>query len=236
MTPYPDLPGRFALVTGGTSGIGAACVERLSREGVTIAFTGGDERRGEALAGETGATFIPCDSADRAQSDQAVKQALSLGGNRLDVLVTNSDLQTQASIEVTSPAEFGRLIEVNLTAVFRTARVCFAAMRSSGGGTMIHVASDAGIRAAHEAPAYSVASAGVLAMAELLAAEGAPERIRANAVCPGHIPPGTEGVTVAGDVASLVAWLASDEAAHVSGATLRADGGAGAAMLVDTRV
>ncbi len=120
------------------------------------------------------------------------------------------------------------MIEANLTAVFRVGRACFAPMRASGGGSIIHVASDAGIRAVHETAAYSVACAGVIAVAELFAAEGAPHGIRANAVCRG-------GVTSGEDVASVVAWLADAESAPMSGATLRVDGGAGAAMVLDTR-
>jgi NAD(P)-dependent dehydrogenase (short-subunit alcohol dehydrogenase family) len=165
------------------------------------------------------------DHRDRASSDEAVEQALALGRGRLDVLVTGAGMLFEGSIEATPEAAFRELLEANLTSMFRTARACFRVMRAQGGGSMIHVASDAGIRAAHEIAAYSVTSAGVIAASELFAAEGAPHRIRSNAVCPRT---GT-------DVASLVAWLASDESAHVNGATLRVDDAAGAAMVLDTR-
>jgi NAD(P)-dependent dehydrogenase (short-subunit alcohol dehydrogenase family) len=99
-------------------------------------------------------------------------------------------------------------------------------MRARGGGSMIHVTSEAGIRAAHETAAYSIASAGVIALSELFAAQGAEHGIRANAVCP------RAGV----DFVPVVAWLASDASAHVNGATIRVDDGAGAAMVLDTRV
>ena len=147
------------------------------------------------------------------------------GGGRVDVLVTCPDMHFEGSIEATSEAVFRELIETNLSSVFRIGRDCFNAMREQGGGSMIHVTSDAGIRAEHSLAAYSVASAGVIALSELFAAEGAPYGIRSNAVCPG---PGV-------DAASVVAWLASDAAAHVSGATLRVDDAAGAAMVLDTR-
>jgi NAD(P)-dependent dehydrogenase (short-subunit alcohol dehydrogenase family) len=130
------------------------------------------------------------------------------------------------SIEATSEAVFRELLEVNLTAAFRVSRACFGAMRAQGGGSMIHIASDAGVRAAHDTAAYSVMSAGVIALAELFAAEGAAYGIRSNALCPRS---GT-------DVAPIVAWLASDESSHMSGATLRVDDAAGAAMTVDTRI
>jgi NAD(P)-dependent dehydrogenase (short-subunit alcohol dehydrogenase family) len=130
------------------------------------------------------------------------------------------------SIESTSEPVFRELLEADLSAAFRVGRECFQAMRTQGGGSMIHVASDAGIRAAHETAAFSVMSAGVIALAELFAAEGAAHGIRSNAVCPRA---GT-------DVAAIVSWLASEESAEVNGATLRVDGAAGAAMVVDTRV
>ena len=230
MTVRLGLEGRRGLVIGGTSEIGTACVQRLCEEGMTIAFTGSDRHRGELIARETGGSFLESDARDRASSARAVAQALELVAGRLDVLVTNAGRLLEGSIEATPEADFRELLEANLTSPFRVARACFQQMRTSGGGSMIVVASDAGIRAAHETAAYSVTSAGVIAVAELFAAEGAAHGIRCNAVCPGN----TVGATQA-DVASLIAWLACDESAHLTGATLRIDGGAGAAMLHDTR-
>jgi NAD(P)-dependent dehydrogenase (short-subunit alcohol dehydrogenase family) len=257
MTASYDLEGRVALVTGGTSGIGKACVARLQKEGMLVAFTGRSRGRGEAVARETGAAFIPCDHRDREGSDRAVEQALELADGRLDVLVANAGILFQGPIEATPELIFRELLEVNLTAVFRISRACFGPMRDRGGGSMIHIASDAGIRAVHEIAAYSVTKAGVIAVSELFGAQGAPYGIRANAVCPGDVVPGVQATPVgheshaedpAGwvlppsgrfgtgdDIAGLVAWLSSDESAHMTGATVRIDGGTGAAMRALTR-
>jgi NAD(P)-dependent dehydrogenase (short-subunit alcohol dehydrogenase family) len=257
MTAGLGLDGRTALVTGGTSGIGRACVERLRAEGMAVAFTGRSRVRGEAVARDTGATFLECDHRDREASDEAVDRALALGDGRIDVLVANAGILFQGAVEETPEAAFRELLEVNLTAVFRISRACFGAMSDHGGGSMIHVASDAGIRAVHEIAAYSVTKAGVVAISELFAAEGAPHGIRSNAVCPGDILPGVQA-TPAGhqdhaedpsgwvlppsgrfgrgeDVAALAAWLASRESSHMTGATLRIDGGTGAALRIATR-
>lgn len=254
---YPELAGRAALVTGGTSGIGKACVERLRAEEMTVLFTGRNEARGEAVATATGARFLPCDARDRVASDRAVERALELGGGRLDVLVANAGILMGGPIEQTPEDAFRELIEVNLTALFRVSRACFGPMRDQGGGSMIHICSDSGIRGIHEIPAYSVTKAGAVAASELFAAEGAPHGIRANAVCPGDVVPGVQATPVGfehhaespegwtlppsgrfgtgEDVAGLVAWLASDESSHMTGATLRIDGGAGAAFRATTR-
>jgi NAD(P)-dependent dehydrogenase (short-subunit alcohol dehydrogenase family) len=222
-----------------------------------VAFTGRSGGRGEKTARETGADFIECDHRDREASDRAVEQVQELAEGRLDALVANAGILFQGPIEATPEAVFRELLEVNLTALFRVSRRCFEQMRKNGGGSMIHVASDAGIRAVHEIAAYSVTKAGVIAVSELFGAEGAPYGIRSNAVCPGDIVPGVQA-TPAGheehaedpagwvlppsgrfgtgeDVAGLVAWLAADESAHMTGATLRIDGGTGAAMRVLTR-
>jgi NAD(P)-dependent dehydrogenase (short-subunit alcohol dehydrogenase family) len=204
MTAGLGLEGRCALVTAGTSESGRACIRRLRDEGMTV---------------------IEHDQLDLASSEEAVTRALQLGGGRLDVVVTNPGMVFDGSIESTPETVFRELLEANLTSRFRVGRASFAAMRAQGGGSMIHVASDAGIRADHATAACSVMSAGAIAVAELFAAEGAPHGIRSNAVCP----------RAGADAASVVVWLASDQSAHVSGATLRVDGGAGAAMLVDTR-
>ena len=256
MTAY-GLEGRVALVTGGTSGIGKVVVERLRAEGMRVAFTGRSEERGAAVAAATGATFIRADARDRTACDGSVEEALVLSGGRLDVLVANAGILFQGPIEATPEAAFRELVEVNLTALFRYSRACFGPMRAQGGGSMIHIASDTGIRGIHDIAAYSVTKAGAVAVSELFAAEGAPHGVRANAVCPGDVVPGVQA-TPAGhedhvenpeswvlppsgrfgtgeDVAGLVAWLASDESAHMTGATLRIDGGAGAAMRAVTQ-
>jgi NAD(P)-dependent dehydrogenase (short-subunit alcohol dehydrogenase family) len=254
---YPELQGRVALVTGGNSGIGRACVERLSQEGMTVAFTGRNEERGEAVAAATGARFVLTDHRDRSASDAAVEEALRIGQGRLDVLVANAGILMGGPIEETPEDAFKELLEVNLTALFRDSRACFAAMKSGGGGSLVHICSDAGIRGIHEIAAYSVTKAGAIAVSELFAAEGASHGIRSNAVCPGDVVPGVQA-TPAGfehhaespdgwtlppigrfgtgeDVAGLVAWLASDESKHMTGATLRIDGGNGAAFRAMTR-
>ncbi len=228
MTVRLGLEGRCGLVIDGTTEISAACVQRLREEGMSIRFAAPDPVRGESLARRTGATFVECDQRDRTSCDQAVKHALELGGGRLDVLVTAAAVALDGSLEATPEADFRQLLEANLTAPFRIARACLPAMRAQGGGSIVHVASDSGIRAAHERAAMSVAAAGVIAAAELFGAEGAAHGVRANAVCPNDDVGGA-------DVASLVAWLASDDSVHVTGAALRIDAGAGAAMVVDTR-
>jgi NAD(P)-dependent dehydrogenase (short-subunit alcohol dehydrogenase family) len=226
------LDGRRALIIDGTSEIGRACVQRLHGEGMEVVFTGSDRERGEATAREIGGTFLECDLRDREACDRTVERGLEFAGGRLDVLVTQAATVLEGSIEATPEATFRELLEVDLTAVFRVTRACFQPMRARGRGSMIHVASDAGIRAAHEMAAHSVLSAGLIAVAELFAAEGAPLGVRSNAVCPGGMPPANAH---APEVASVVAWLACDESAHVSGATVRVDGASGAAMVQNTR-
>ncbi|MGP0035734.1 MAG: SDR family NAD(P)-dependent oxidoreductase [Solirubrobacteraceae bacterium] len=188
-----------ALLMGDGSDVAQACAERLREDGMTVVLT---------------------------TADRSVQDAAELGRSGLDVLVTCPELRVDGSIEGTPEAVFRELLAVNLSAVFKTGRESFAAMRKQGRGSMIHIASDAGIRAAHEMAAFSVMSAGVIALAELFAAEGAAHGIRSNAVCPRSDT----------DIAAVVSWLASEESAHLSGATLRVDAAAGAAMVLDTRV
>ena len=247
-----ELRGRTALVTGGTSGIGRAVVEALAAAGMSVAFTGRSPERGAEVAAGAGARFIPADAADRRQCDQSVETALAALGGRLDLLVANAAIVFAEPLVETPEAVLRELVEVNLTSTFRYSRACFEIMRSQGGGSIVHMASDAAIRGIHHIPVYSLTKAGVLALSEALAAEAAPHGVRVNAVCPGAVAPGVQS-TIAGyehhaedaskwgpapsgrhgrgdDIAQAVLWLASDAAEHVSGATLRIDGAASAAM------
>ena len=238
---------RSALVTGGTGGIGSAIVRRLRADGYDVVFCGRDEARGAALEGATGAIFRRADATDRAACDASVTFALERLG-RVDLLVANAGVLAEGPLAGMSDEEFERLVETNLTSTFRYARALFAPMRRQGSGVMVMVASDSAIRGSHRIPAYSAVKAGVVAIAELLGAEGAAYGIRANAVCPGNTLPGMAGddparwrpttsgaFATAHDVAASVAFLASAEAAHINGATLRIDGATGAAMQSVTR-
>jgi NAD(P)-dependent dehydrogenase (short-subunit alcohol dehydrogenase family) len=200
-----------ALITGEQSDTAQACAQRLREAGMTVVLS---------------------------PTDRAVHDARELAGHGgVDVLVTCPEMRLEGSIESTPESAFRDLLALNLTAAFRVGRECFQLMRERGAGAMIHIASDAGIRANHKTAAHSVTSAGVIAVAELFAAEGAPHGVRSNAVCPGAViaAPRRGRSGTGADVASLVAWLSCDESAHMTGATLRVDDGMGAAMVIDTR-
>jgi meso-butanediol dehydrogenase / (S,S)-butanediol dehydrogenase / diacetyl reductase len=238
---------RSALVTGGTGGIGSAIVRRLRADGYGVVFCGRDDERGGELEAATGALYRHADATDRAACDASVAFALEHFG-RIDLLVANAGILVQGPLARTSDEDFERLVEINLTSAFRYGRALFEPMRRDGGGSQVLIASDSAIRGSHRIPAYSVAKAGVVAVAELLGAEGAPHRIRVNTVCPGNTLPGMAGDDATGwratasgsfatgaDVAAAVAFLASDDAAHINGATLRIDGATGAALQAATR-
>jgi len=236
-----------ALVTGGTGGIGSAIVRRLRSTGYEVVFCGRDEQRGAALARETGAVFCAADATDRAQSDASVAFALERLGH-VDLFVAAAGVLVEGPLAATTDEELDALVETNLTSTFRYGRALFAPMRQRGSGSMVLIASDSAIRGSHRIPAYSVVKAGVVALAELFASEGAPYGMRANAVCPGNTLPGMAGddpgawratasgaFATADDVAAAVEFLASSDAAHINGATLRIDGGTGAAFQAVTR-
>jgi NAD(P)-dependent dehydrogenase (short-subunit alcohol dehydrogenase family) len=253
----PELTGRTAFVTGGTSGIGRAIVEQLADAGMQVAFTGRDGNRGVVVAAATRGAFIRADAADRAQCDECVDQALAFLGGRIDLFVASAAIVFESPLEATPEPIFRELLEVNLTSTFRYSRACFEAMREQGGGSIVHIVSDAALRGIHKIPAYSVTKAGMLALSEALAAEGAPHGVRVNAICPGAVFPGVQstpkgfedhaedastwGAAPSGrhgtgaDIAKAVVWLASGAAEHVSGATLRIDGAASAAMRAGAR-
>lgn len=246
-----------ALVTGGTSGIGRAIVERLCADGFRVAFTGRNVERGLAVADSTGAAFISADSASRPAVDRAVDEALSWLRGRLDLLVNNAAIVYEGPLESTPDEVMDELFEVNVTAARRYATAAFSVMREQRSGVVVNIASDSAIRGIAKLPAYSVTKAALLAVSDLLAAEGAPYGIRCNAVCPGATHPGMRSTATgfdshaendahwgpapsgrhgrAVDVAAVVSWLASAEAAHVSGATIRVDGAASAALRGVTR-
>lgn len=247
---------RTALVLGGTGNMGRAVVQMLARNGYRVVFTGRNAARGENLAHEAGAKFIAADLNDREATSACIDQSLQ-ELRRIDVFVSLAGLVLVSPLRLTSETLFREVLEVNLTSVFRWTRAAFNHMRAHGGGAIVHVVSDAALRGIHHIPVYSTAKSGLLAMSELFAAEGAACGIRVNAICPGATVPGVQATIVGregdaenhldwgaapsgrhglpSDIAKAVLWLVSDEATHVSGATLRVDGAASAAMRGGTR-
>jgi len=243
---------RTAFVTGGTSGIGRSIVEQLAGAGMEVVFTGRNADRARMVSEDTGARFLPSDARDRAACDTATGQMLTHFGGAPDLFVSCAAIVFESPLTETSDEIFREVLEVNLTSTFRLSRDIFNAMKVRKSGSIVHVVSDSALIGIHHLPAYSVSKAGLLATSEALAAEAVMHGVRVNAICPGATHPGVQstvdgyehhaendggwGAAPSGrhgrgeDIGRAVLWLASDQAEHVAGATLRIDGGASAAM------
>ena len=244
---------RSALVTGGTGGIGSAIVRRLRTNGYEVVFCGRDEQRAAVLERATGAVFCRADATDRAACDASVAFALERLG-RVDLFVANAGVMVEGSLAETTDQEFELLLETNLTSTFRYAREVLPALRETR-GSLVLVASDAGVWGETPIGAYSVSKRAVIMLTRMLAVEAGPGGVRVNAVCPGDTEPGMV-TTVGGrhtlpdtsewtrpplgtlvharDVAASVSFLASDEARTITGADLLIDGGMRAALRANT--
>jgi NAD(P)-dependent dehydrogenase (short-subunit alcohol dehydrogenase family) len=242
-----------ALVTGGTSGIGEAIVELLAAEGARVVFTGRDRIRGERVAARTGAAFVRADVRERGAAGASVEEAVArLGG--LEIVVLNAGVLCEATLSETSDEQWDSVIDTNLTAPFRHARAALPPLRATRGSVVL-VASDAGVWGETPIGAYSVSKRALIMLTRMLAVEAGPHGVRVNAVCPGDTEPGMV-TTVGGrdtlpdtsewtrpplgrlvharDVAAAVAFLASEDARTITGADLLIDGGMRAALRANT--
>lgn len=239
-----------ALVTGGTSGIGEAIVVRLRAAGAAVAFTGRDAERGAATAARTGATFVRADVRDAGAVAASLDAAASaLGG--LDALVLNAGVLHEAPLSETTDDAWDAVLETNLIGPYRYALACLPALRAAGGGSIVLVASDAGVWGEVPIGAYSVSKRAAIMLAQMLGTEAGPAGIRVNAVCPGDTLPGMatriEGradpgdpagwlvppvgrIGTAQDTAAAVEFFLSPDSSFVNGAVLLVDGGMRASL------
>jgi meso-butanediol dehydrogenase/(S,S)-butanediol dehydrogenase/diacetyl reductase len=243
---------RAALVTGGGTGIGAAIADRLTGDGYGVCITGRRREPLDAVAAETGALAVPGDTGDPAAVESAVAAAKDAFG-RLDVLVCNAGIGLGGTIEEQTPDGWDAVLRTNLTGAFLACRAAVPELVKTK-GSVVTISSDSGLRAAPRSAAYCTAKAGLIMLTQCIALDYGPLGVRANCVCPGWVrtpmadeemdelaelrgtdregayelvaspvplrrPAGPE------EIASVVAWLASDEASFLTGAVVAVDGG-----------
>jgi 3-oxoacyl-[acyl-carrier protein] reductase len=243
MRTTPRLKDRVALVLGGSRGIGEAIVRRFAAEGASIALTylTSAEKAAEVAravgADGSPALAIRADSADAAAVEAAVNQVLDQFG-RLDILAVNAGILLRGTIDAFSLDDFDRMVATNIRGVF--AAIHFAAPHIRDGGRIITIGSNTAVRTGFPgASIYSMTKAAVAVLVRGVAIDLAPRRITVNNVQPGPtatdmtlghremvrplIPLGRMGEPA--EIAGLVAYLASEEAAFITGASYTIDGG-----------
>jgi len=241
-----------ALITGGGTGIGAATARTLAANGWLVGLVGRRPEPLQALANELDGLALPGDAADFAHLESSVA-ALAAAGGTLRALICSAGGGNAGTALTQSQEGFEAVLRQNLTAPFLAAKACLPSLIASGGSIVI-VASLAGLRAGPASVAYGSAKAGAVHLARMLAVDHSPQGVRVNAVCPGWVrTPMADGAlenlasTAGGldgayteatkfaparrpaeaqEVADTIAWLVSDHASGITGATLTIDGGA----------
>jgi 3-oxoacyl-[acyl-carrier protein] reductase len=238
-----DFKDKIVLVTGGSRGIGKAIVEEFSRRGACVFFTyNKNERAAREVSGTHDANAVHCPQGDAERIEKTVEKLLGQVG-RIDVLVNNAGVTSDQFFMMMPFEQWSKVIDVNLHGAYRWSKAVCRSMLASQQGTIINIASVAGLVGTAGQTNYAASKGGLLAFTRALAAELGPKGVRVNAVVPGFIDTDVTAVMPrqikrqsvervllkrfgkAPEVAKVVAFLASDDASYIVGQTLVVDGG-----------
>jgi len=239
-----DLTDKYALVTGATGGIGGAVAKALHAQGATVALSGTRAEKLEEVAAELGerAYVLPCNLSDLDAVDVLPKQAAEAMGG-LQILVSNAGVTRDNLMMMMKSDMWDDVIKINLTAYFRMAKASLRVMTKQRFGRIIAVTSIVGVTGNPGQANYAASKAGMIGMTKSLAAEIASRNVTVNCIAPGFIatamtdalndqqreailgkiPAGAMGTPE--DIASAAVYLASEEAAYMTGQTLHVNGG-----------
>ncbi|HTN56452.1 MAG TPA: glucose 1-dehydrogenase [Microbacterium sp.] len=236
--------GRVALVTGGASGIGKATAQRIASEGGTVVIADVQDDLGAQIVAEMEkdggkGLFVHLDVTSEDGWNDAVAKVVENYG-ALDILVNNAGIGDTEAIEVTSLATWDKVVAVTQTSVFLGMKAAADALKKSGNGSVVNISSMYGIVGSGVSPAYHAAKGAVRLLTKTTALGWAKEGVRVNSVHPGFIDTPILGDTdrdmlIAGtpmgrlgrpeEIAALITFLASDDAAFITGSEFVADGG-----------
>lgn len=239
-----ELTGKRALVTGATGSIGGGIARALHGQGATVAISGTRREALDALAGELAERchVVPCDLSDGAAVEALVPEAEAVIGD-LDILVNNAGLTRDTLFVRISDEDWNTVITVNLTAAFKLSRAVLMGMMRRRSGRIISISSVVGVTGNAGQGNYAASKAGLIGMTKSLAQEVASRGVTANCIAPGFVASAmtdalndkqketilsrvpAKRLGSVEEIASAAVYLASDEAAYVTGQTIHVNGG-----------
>lgn len=242
---------KAALITGASSGIGAATAIEYAKNGYFVYLMARNKERLQEVAAQcrSGASIVSCDVTDVAALNKRLDEMLTAKIHRIEVVVNNAGIYQTHSTEEGTDEIWMKQFEVNLLGPVRIARAFFPYFREQGGGSIVNISSTLGLRPGGSNSSYSASKAAMVNWTQSLALDGGPHKIRANCVCPGivdtpihsfhHLDSEQKTITLekmkslqplgrigtAEEVAKAAYFLGSDLSSWTTGAILSVDGG-----------